>query len=76
MEEKDITPDLRSMFSGKMIKDMTFDKAIEILEEACRFPTAQFVPFTMLAALHAITGSETEAKKLLARAVNLNRTSR
>ena len=30
MEEKDITPDLRSMFSGKMIKDMTFDKAIEI----------------------------------------------
>ena len=30
MEEKDITPDLRSMFSGKMLKDMTFDKAIKI----------------------------------------------
>lgn len=48
-----------------------FDKAIENLEEACRFPTAQFVPFTMLAALHAITGSETEAKKLLDRAREL-----
>ena len=30
MEEKDITPDLRSMFSGKMIKGLTFKKAIEI----------------------------------------------
>ena len=48
-----------------------FDKAIENLEEACRFPTAQFVTFTMLAALHAITCSETEAKKLLDRAREL-----
>ena len=30
MKEENITPDLRTMFSGKMVKDMTFDKAIKI----------------------------------------------
>ena len=30
MEKENITPDLRTMFSGKIIKGMTFDQAIEI----------------------------------------------
>ncbi|NQV85470.1 MAG: tetratricopeptide repeat protein, partial [Woeseiaceae bacterium] len=45
-----------------------FDKAIEHLEEACRFPAAPFIPFTMLAALYALTGRQEDAEKTLGRA--------
>jgi tetratricopeptide (TPR) repeat protein len=42
-----------------------YAKGIELLDEACRFPTAAFIPFTMLAALYAVTDRPEEAERLL-----------
>ncbi len=48
-----------------------FEKAIEYLEESCRFPMAPFIPFTVLAALCALTGRQEDAEKWLDQARRL-----
>ena len=45
-----------------------FDKGIEYLEEACRIPTAAFVPFVMLSALYANADRMADAEKTLVQA--------
>ena len=42
-----------------------YDRAIEIFEQVCLFPTANYVPFTTLAALYVLVGHETDARKTL-----------
>ena len=48
-----------------------FDRAIEIFEQVCEFPTAQYVSSATLAALHSLQGREAEAQKALERARRL-----
>ena len=50
---------------------LKFEKAIEYFEEVCRFPTAQFLPFTMRAALYAVAGRQEDAEKSLDQARDL-----
>ena len=42
-----------------------FDRAIEIFEKVCEFPTAQYVPSATLAALYVLRGREAEGRKAL-----------
>jgi adenylate cyclase len=42
-----------------------FDRAIEIFEKFCEYPTVQYVPLATLAALYAIQGREAEGRKAL-----------
>lgn len=49
-----------------------YEKAIEYMEEACRFPTAQIIPFTVLAALYALTGRDSDAAAAMENARRLD----
>ena len=51
-----------------------FEKAIEFLEEGCRFPTATFVPYTLRAALYALTDRPADAANSLDQARDLEPT--
>ncbi|MDJ0947414.1 MAG: adenylate/guanylate cyclase domain-containing protein [Alphaproteobacteria bacterium] len=51
-----------------------FDRAIEIFEKVCEFPTAQYVPAATLAALCFVQGRETEGRKALQQALRLEPT--
>ncbi len=42
-----------------------FDRAIELFEQVCTFPTAQYVPSATLAALYCLRGRAVEAEKAL-----------
>ncbi len=48
-----------------------FDRAIEIFEQVCEFPTAQYVSSATLAALYVIRGREAEGRKALRNARRL-----
>ena len=48
-----------------------FESGIACLEEACRFPAAAFIPFTMLAALYALADRISEDEKSLDQARRL-----
>ena len=48
-----------------------FDRAIEIFEKVCAFPTAQYVPSATLAALYVLRGREAEGRKALQNAQRL-----
>jgi adenylate cyclase len=48
-----------------------YDQAIEIFEQVCQFPNAQYVPFTTLAALYGLVGREHDARKTLEKARQL-----
>ena len=48
-----------------------FDRAIEIFENVCEFPTAQYVPSATLAALYVIRRREAEGRKALQNARRL-----
>jgi Flp pilus assembly protein TadD len=42
-----------------------YDRAIQIFEQACQFPTARYVPFATLAALYVLEGREVDARRSL-----------
>ena len=48
-----------------------FDRAIELFEKVCEFPTVQYVPSATLAALYVIQGREAEGRKALQNARRL-----
>ena len=48
-----------------------YDRAIEIFEQVCQFPTARYVPFATLAALYVLDGREADARKTLENARRL-----
>ena len=48
-----------------------FDRAIEIFEKVCEFPTAQYVPFATLAALYVLRDREAEGRNALRKAHRL-----
>ncbi len=48
-----------------------FDRAIELFERVCEYPTVQYVPPATLAALYTIQGREAEGRKALAQALAL-----
>ena len=48
-----------------------YDRAIEIFEQVCQFPTARYVPFATLAALYVLNGREVDARKTLENARRL-----
>ena len=48
-----------------------YDRAIQIFEQACQFPTARYVPFATLAALYVLEGREVDARRLLENARRL-----
>jgi TolB-like protein/Flp pilus assembly protein TadD len=48
-----------------------FDRAIELFERVCEYPTVQYVPSTTLAALYVIRGREAEGRKALRNARRL-----
>ncbi len=48
-----------------------FDRAIEIFEKVCEFPTAQYVPSATLTALYVIRGREAEGRRALQNARRL-----
>jgi TolB-like protein len=48
-----------------------FDRAIEIFEKVCEFPTVQYVPAATLAALYVLQGREAEGRKALENARRL-----
>ena len=51
-----------------------FDRAIEVFEKVCEFPTVQYVPPATLAALYVIQGREAEGRKALRHALRLEPT--
>lgn len=48
-----------------------FDRAIELFEQICEFPSAQYAPSATLAALFSLQGQSAQAKKALERACRL-----
>jgi TolB-like protein/DNA-binding SARP family transcriptional activator len=48
-----------------------FDRAIELFEKVCEYPTVQYVPSTTLAALYVLRGREAEGRKALRNARRL-----
>mgnify|MGYP000359608919 CR=1 FL=1 len=48
-----------------------FDRAIELFEKVCEFPSAQYVPFATPAALLVLRGREAEGRKALRNAQRL-----
>jgi len=48
-----------------------FDRAIELFEKVCEFPTAQYVPSAILASLYILQGREVEGRKALRNARRL-----
>ena len=48
-----------------------FDRAIELFEKVCEFPTVQYVPAATLAALYVLQGREAEGRKALGNARRL-----
>ena len=48
-----------------------FDRAIELFEKVCEFPSAQYVPFATLAALYVLRDREKEGLKALRNALRL-----
>ncbi len=48
-----------------------FDRAIELFEKVCEFPSAQYVPFATLAALYVLRDREKEGRKALRNALRL-----
>jgi len=48
-----------------------YDRAIQIFEQACQFPTARYVPFATLAALYVLEGREGDARRSLENARRL-----
>jgi adenylate cyclase len=48
-----------------------FDRAIEIFEKVCEYPSAQYVPSATLAALYVIQGQDAEGQKALQNAYRL-----
>ena len=48
-----------------------FDRAIELFEKVCEFPTAQYVPAATLAALYVLRGRKKEGRKALQNARRL-----